>query len=53
MKYSQAFILFLIGIIAALFGVCFKLMDCLLASLLLILGMTFEGGATLLLRGSW
>ena len=47
MKPSQIFILFIIGIILTLFGVVFKLMDYPFASLLLILGMTFEGAALL------
>lgn len=49
MKHSQVFILFIIGIIVTLFGVVFKLMDWPFASLLLIVGMTFEGFAGLAL----
>lgn len=47
MKPSQIFILFIIGIILILFGVVFKLMDYPFASLLLIVGMTFEATAIL------
>jgi hypothetical protein len=49
MKESQVFILFLIGLIVTLFGIVFKLMNWPLSSLLLIIGMTFEGFAGLIL----
>lgn len=49
MKESQVFILFLIGLIVTLFGIVFKLMDWPLSSLLLIVGMTFEGFAGFIL----
>jgi hypothetical protein len=52
MKPSQIFILFIIGLILTLFGVVFKLLDWPLASLLLIVGMTFEAvtGAVLVYK---
>jgi len=49
MKDSQIFALFLIGLIAIGFGFVFKLIDWPLSSLLLIVGMTFEGFAILAL----
>ncbi|NHM07693.1 hypothetical protein G4D82_10705 [Flavobacterium sp. CYK-4] len=49
MRESQIFILFLIGLILILFGSVFKFMDWPLASLLLIVGMTFQGATVLIL----
>ncbi len=49
MKDSQIFALFLIGLIAIGFGLIFKLIEWPLSSLLLIVGMTFEGFAILAL----
>ena len=49
MKESQIFILFLIGLILMIFGLVFKFMDYTFASLLLIVGMTFEAVTVLIL----
>jgi len=49
MKNSEIFIVFLIGLIITVFGVVFKFMDWYIASLLLIVGMTFEAVAVGLL----
>jgi hypothetical protein len=49
MKESQIFILFLIGLILIIFGLAFKFLDYPLASLLLIVGMTFQGATLLVL----
>lgn len=49
MRESQLFILFIIGLILVMFGVVFKMMDWPLHSLLLIVGMTFQGFVFLLL----
>ncbi len=49
MTHSQIFILIVIGIIVTIFGVVFKFMEWPFASLLLIVGMTFEAAAAVTL----